>query len=460
MNDIGFETFIDDERKVIYEALSRMNININFDRKDDLIVPCNILSKIKCVEISCCVLRNLEFLKKLPNLEELKIVNKYDYSRVTIGLYSTDFYNLIAEFTGLSDLTSLKKLTIINDLRIDQIDFTNLENLTEITLINNPNLRNITGIGNLHKLKKIQMYGNHIVKFDSLYDYMLNTIDSEVNYIDLGAFFSYATNIEKAKELYTLSLTGLSNVVFSEKNGQVDYYTTNISNIYNLYENLVTIFKREKVYQKNKEQKIDYIYNYIIRNIKFSTEELEQRAKLYNDLNKNIPEYYKNHFGYTHNSFNTYELKKGNCEGMVNLMKFMASMLGIDSEDVHCSDRRTPIGALNHAIFRTEYNGAVSYFDPAFRICNKDGKSYSNMSFKQVSDYLELSMFERNISYKSYRDKLRNLDVNLKEYKDFNDWICLNHKDSLDINEIDYDEILNDIDLDDNENDIKRSRGI
>lgn len=206
------------------------------------------------------------------------------------------------------------------------------------------------------------------------------------------------------------------------------------------------------MFAKTSDEKVDFIYDYIINNIKFAEEELIERQKLFYDVIKEeydsrIPDFYMRHFGYVHNSYNTYYYKKGNCEGMVNLMKFMASILGIDSEDVHCNDKRSYSTSLNHAIFRAPYKGVQAYFDPAFRVNEKNRnkkRRYRNMSFDNVSDYLSLSRFEKDVAYYSYANKVLGYDENSNsdEISEFYNWLTCRGDSSYDLEDDSFQEFM------------------
>ena len=94
-----------------------------------------------------------------------------------------------------------------------------------------------------------------------------------------------------------------------------------------------------------------------------------------------------------HSSYNALIRGKSNCEGYVNLMKFMLNILGINSYNVHCKlKRHEKINTNNHSIIKIEYDGKVGYCDPSLeQIENND---YFFKTAQQISRTHYLSLFE------------------------------------------------------------------
>ena len=423
-------TFSNAEVDVIYGALVEGNIDFPTECLFDNTFPVDVLEKIKRVVITNSKLDNLDFLTRLPNLEELIITN-LEYQKVADYLdYSDSAFNTIYDYSAISRLTNLKKLVIDNDVCVKELDLGNLSELRMLQLSSNPKLRTLKGMGRLHKLDTVLMYGNSIREFEGFKDYLHNTIDARSNTVDIDVLFTYIKSIEDLNVLFEQYVRGLTNINFSEKNGQVGHTDMEIPLFVELYKKVYTLFKRAKLFDKSvtREQQIDYIYKFVTSYVKFAEEELIERERLYLDEVRprygKIPSFYDRHFGSLHSSYYAHYFRNANCEGMVNLMKFMSNVLGIESEDVHCSDKRSYSTGLNHAIYRTMYNGVCCYYDPAYRV-NTRGKDKKNaignfgrLSYDDVATYLNLSRFEKNLAYRSYSDKIIEL---LSEYEKNND---------------------------------------
>ena len=421
-------TFKPEEVEVISGALVDAGIDFPFECVTNCTFPMDILNQLKRVVLINVRLDNLEFLTRLPNLEEL-VISNLEYQKVADYVdYSESAFNIIGDYSAIGKLTHLKRLEIDNDISVKELDFSNLVNLNSIILTNNPRLNSLKGMGKLHKLDKVLMYGNSIRNFEGFEDYLHNTIDSTINTVDLDVLFTYVKSIEDLIKLYNLYVKGLTHINFSEKNGQVGHIDMEIPIFVELYKKIYTQFKRVKLFDKNisKEDKVDYIYRYVTSNVKFAEDELIQRERLYVDEVRprygRIPGFFDRHFGALHGSYYAYHFRNANCEGMVNLMKFMSNFLGIESEDVHCSDRKGYSTGLNHAIYRTMYNDVWCYYDPAYRVnTRRDRKkavgNFAKLSYDDVSSYLNLSRFEKDISYRSYSDKIINLlDEDVETY--------------------------------------------
>ena len=93
----------------------------------------------------------MEDLDKLPNLKKLAIKSEnYNNFATYIELENSTLINHITDFSQIEKLPNLEELEIINDINIKKLDLGNLPNLKKIYLINNPNLSNVK---NLDKLK-------------------------------------------------------------------------------------------------------------------------------------------------------------------------------------------------------------------------------------------------------------------------------------------------------------------
>ena len=428
------------EALVIVGALVDANIDFPAECLSENAFPLDILKQIKRVVLINSSLDNLDFLTSLPNLEEL-VFSNIDYQKVADYVdYSESNFNMIQDYSAISKLTKLKKLVIDNDVCIKELDLGSLSELNTLILTNNPKLRSLKGMGKLHKLDTVCMYGNSIREFEGFEGYLHNTIDASRNTVDLDVLFTYVKSLDDLYKLYNQYVRGLTNINFSEKNGQVGHIDMEIPLFVELYKKIYTTFKRAKLYDEGvtKEKQVEYIYRFVTSYIKFAEDELLERQRLYMDevgpKYGRIPNFYGKHFGALHGSYYAYYFRNANCEGMVNLMKFMSNMLGIECEDVHCSDKKGYTTGLNHAIYRTLNNGVWSYYDPAYRVNSRKDKkkltgNFANLSYDDVASYLNLSRFERDLAYRSYSDKIIRLvdssddEESALELHSFLDWL-------------------------------------
>lgn len=344
---------------------------------------------------------DISFLRYLPNVRKI-IIRSHDYDRVIVtGEYTdNDFFNQIADFSVLRECHNLEDLYIENDICIRELDVRGLTKLKNVYVINNPRLESIVGLDEQHHLEQVVIYGNNIRNFPNITDYLYNTLDATQNILDISIFFTFVHSVEDAKKLYDAYLRGLVTVTFAEKNGLTNYTTHTIDQITTLYIKFRRLFEQKGLIDKNDSDKISYVFRYVYEYIRFAKDEIQKRDQLYTELietYRGIPEFYKKNMGALHNSFNTYHFRTGNCEGIVNLMRFMLSTLGVATENVHCHDKRhTHSIDLNHALLRASENGTWLYYDATYD--RKNIGEFYGKTYKEISKYVDLSVFERIIS--------------------------------------------------------------
>ncbi len=359
------------------------------------------LEQIEEFSVEGCM--DISFLKQLSKLKKLTI-RSHDYNRVIgEGQYQeNDYFNQIEDFSVIRELKNLEELRIENDICIKELNVQGLEKLKNVYLINNPRLESILGLDEQHKLEHVVMYGNNIRSFSNIEAYLYNTMDAKQNILDVSIFFTFIESIETAKSFYDSDLMGLVNVSFAEKNGLVDYTTLSVEQITELYIHFRRLFDKKGLMKATDSDKIGYVFRYVVEYIRFAEVELQKREKLYAEIlteYQEIPEFYKKNLGSLHNSFNTCHFKRGNCEGIVNLMRFMLQIVNVESENVHCHDKRFRNSIdLNHALLRAKDNGKWLYYDATYD--RKNIRHFFGKTFDELSDYVDLSVYERIVSEK------------------------------------------------------------
>ena len=111
---------------------------------------------------------------------------------------------------------------------------------------------------------------------------------------------------------------------------------------------------------------------------------------------KELPTFRKKKFASFHNSYVAYHFKKANCDGYVNLMRFMLSMLGVKSFNVHCHDKRSKFLASNHSILRVECDNKWYYCNPKYT--PEDPKEIFMGSIEDLEKYYDFNIYESLIS--------------------------------------------------------------
>ena len=94
--------------------------------------------------LSISTITDVSNIQTLKNLESLSItcMDSMEYKQ-----------GEFIDYCGLNSLTKLKSLVIANNLHIQKLDVSNLENLEVLIIVSNSNLEEIIGIENLKKLK-------------------------------------------------------------------------------------------------------------------------------------------------------------------------------------------------------------------------------------------------------------------------------------------------------------------
>lgn len=366
-----------------------------------------LLEQIKKIDkIEITGVDSIEGIEILENLKELSI-KSYDHSKILwdVDVKFNPKINKIKDFSSINKLKKLETLIITNDIFIKKLDVSKLKNLKKLIIINNPGLEEIKGLDTLTNLEEVIIYGNKIKQTLNIQNYMNNTLFTSVNILDIDFYL----NIVKKYPMFSQYISdcffkGETNVCFAERSGLMDYTITYPDQLEDMYKKIITYFKREKVFELSCPEKIRFVYNYIMRNTKFNKAELIQRNNYYHSMSEYEKEILKRKLTFLHNGYSTYRFKAGNCEGRVNLMHFMLSLLNVDSTNVHCIDRRSKGFTPNHSILRID--GCQKYIDPSYNSFEYRNKyEYFMLEASELQDTHILSAYERILAYQKKLSK-------------------------------------------------------
>lgn len=338
------------------------------------------LERIEDLHLDC--INDISGLENLKKLKKLTIDNKF-LERTNI-IYNPEMnypYNSFKDFSSIEKLENLESLIIMDNMFITSFDLKNLKNLKNLIIFNTPNLEKLKNLDTLKNLKNVVICGTSILNEMDFYKYKTNTKHCKKNFLDIN-MYPHLKNYNSND----------SNVKFAERIGQFDFVLIPKSQVDILYMKSISIIKDLNLLNLSKEKQIKYIYDYVIKNIKFDYDGLQNRYELI----KNNPETLismKNDFGMIHSSYNALIKGKSNCEGYVNLMKFILNILGIKSYDVHCKLHKDKnLYANNHSIIKIEYNNKYRYCDPSLeQTTNED---YFLKSFDEIKKTHSLGLFE------------------------------------------------------------------
>lgn len=356
------------------------------------------LDKITSLELSR--VSSLEGLELLPNLRKL-IIKSPDFSNVSSDVDINDSnMNSIKDFSVISRLTKLEELQIINDINLSSLDITKLEELRNLTIVNNPNLKVIKGLEEKRNLQSVMLCGNALDFDFDIETYIKNTMGSRKNVLDVSLYISMVNkDINVANFLTMASIVGDTNIKFAERIGFLDFALLYPQNLQEMYYNFLRLFMKNSLYEKSDLDKIKYVYRYVKSRLSFDKEGLEEREKEYTNYmkeQKELPTFRKKKFASFHNSYVAYHFKKANCDGYVNLMRFMLSMLGVKSFNVHCHDKRSKFLASNHSILRVECDNKWYYCNPKYT--PEDPKEIFMGSIEDLEKYYDFNIYESLIS--------------------------------------------------------------
>ncbi|MDD2435094.1 MAG: hypothetical protein PHO63_02445 [Bacilli bacterium] len=362
---------------------------------------------------------NVEELNKLNNLKHLKIsgINLFDFNS-TLPLEQNPYINHIKNFKPLSNLINLESLQINNDLYLEEIDITSLTKLRQLILTNNHHLKRIIGLDTLKNLEEVIIYGNDLEMNLDIQKYIENTIQAETNILDISLYHQIVKRkASLGKYMVDCSVLGYTHLKFAEQVAFVDYALTDIKSTKQMYDTCDSIIKKNQVKQMDELSKIKFAYNFVVNNVKFDNEGLYQRMLDYykiREKHNEIPSYIKKKFAMIHSSYTALMYRRSNCEGYVNLMKFMLEMVDIKSYNVRCID--PSYGELersNHAMIRVPYKGMWYYCDPTFEY--NTGQNYFMLTKEQISESHILNGYDRQLS-KEYQDERYIETNNRKRY--------------------------------------------
>lgn len=352
-------------------------------------------------------------LYKLKNLKRLNI-KSIDYNKLSQSIdYNDSFYiNHITDFSVLSNLSNLEELIIANDLFINELDLSSMNNLHKLILINNPNLTKIVGLDSLKNLNEVTMYGNNISGDNFNFEqYARNTILCVENSLDISMYLGIIKNSRKgAKELQDSEIKGTAFVRFAEKSGFLNYVCLSLRDVGEMYLKLDTYFNTTHAYDLSENDKLEFVYRYIVNNIKFDKKLIIDRNIAYEtDMTQynEIPTKIRKMFNNFHSSYFASHFKRANCEGRANLMVFMLKMLGVEATNIHCHDNRSDINGSNHSMVRVSCSDGYVYSDPSIWVsmpnASELSKKFICTDYDFISNYVTLDSYEYSLSQNNIR---------------------------------------------------------
>ena len=282
---------------------------------------------------------SIDEIDKLVNLEVLNI----GYSNCL------DNENYITDFNILSKLNYLKSFTLLNNILIKKLDLSTLKNLERLKLIYNPNLKEIKLEG-LTNLLDVILVGNDIKELKDF-----TTIMNNINVNILLDILMYP-NIKKY-------LKDNSNIKFAEKISFGEIYKTDILTMNKVHNKALKIIDIEA--NNNKEESIINLYRYIVTNLTYDYDGLEERNNYYinNRYNPFLEDEKINRFRLMNTCIQALLNGLCVCEAYVNALIYLYSLIGIKAKSlrVKIKDSNTH---YDHAAMCFLLNDTIYYSDP------------------------------------------------------------------------------------------------
>ena len=341
-------------------------------------------------------LSSLDEIDKLPNLRSLTI---YSYPSSNLAEFDPLQINTITDFSLLSNLTHLEELKIYNDNFLSLLDINNLTNLNTIVLFNNVNLKTLIGLDEKTKLKSVVLINNGLRSIGNTKKYIINTTNTPENILDVKLFPNLFGSRHNRLFLETRLKEALTNITFGEKiTFADDKYILSYEQTKNMYFRALKILRQLNVYRGNWES-IKKIHNYTAFSVEYDDEGLEYRSMAYLNLLQ-IPsdnkEYFLKRLKLMNTSYAAIVNKKAVCEGFVNMMRFILSIIDVETSLVNCSYEGSE---FNHAAIKFKYDDVWYYADPErqrkseeidkFGYTLEEFKEIYNIPIKEQIDNLE-----------------------------------------------------------------------
>ena len=380
---------------ILHELIKRGIRNSIFDYNGEFSEQeLNMIDHLTLTGIS-----NLMDIDKLP---QLKTLNIYSYPSSNLIEFDSSLINDIFDFSILANLNSLEELRIYNDNNIEFLDITNLKKLKVLDLFNNPNLTEIKGLDELKNLENVSLINNGFKTIGDTKKYITNTMDTAQNTLDIKLFISLFGHEEERKFLERQLRQALSNITFGEKTTFDDgKYIISYDQAKDMYFRALRILKYLEIKEVNLDT-IKKIHEYVAFSIKYDTKGLNYRDRTYFNLSDKKSEkekYILKRLKLMNTSYAALVNKKAVCEGYVNMMIFLLSIIGIEARMVNCSYEGIE---FNHAAIKFKFNGIWYYADPERERLTEetDEFGYTFEEFKQrynipVKEYLDMNKLER-----------------------------------------------------------------
>lgn len=323
------------------------------------------LEQVTSLTITQC--HNIDDLEKLPNLSKLIIYNP----PLKSILDESQFYrtmNQIQDFEVIGKLKKLTHLEIDNDFNITSLNLENLTKLRVLLLHDNRELNHIYGLSKLKKLRIIQCSGctpYFGADFDPL-EYIQNTRPAIFNILDITSY-PYFLNAFRTHDNFCQNvIKSGSKLKFAESIALFQEFVYSYGMLDEVIQETEKILKSSTYWTS--DGFIDEMYKHVITETMFDYDGLRERNRVLQKKKiSNLTPREVVRFSSIHSTYNCLVQHKSNCEGMVNALRFLLSIGGVQSYNIHCSIKAKTYSDkdINHAILKVQKKDGEYYYDPA-----------------------------------------------------------------------------------------------
>jgi len=301
-------------------------------------------------------LYNLSSLVGIENLRSLETLSIYN-SSTTIN---QGMLNRITDFSLINQLTKLRKLYILNDINIEKLDVSSLDDLEELVLVSNPNLKEIIGINALKKLGKLVVVGNDSRCYVEIDQYLKRPSSKAI--LDISLYQKLF--IKSAKSSEYSQLARRKGIIFAEKIGFGEIFALSFEQIRDMFNKYNKILKSLINPEFSEQKKVEIIYYFVVSYLSYDSKGLEKRNRYFmeNDYKPLLDNNIMRNFRKMNTSYGALYSRCVVCEGYVNMMRFFLNLLNINSRTVYCYLRKEP--EFKHTAIAILLNDEWIFTDP------------------------------------------------------------------------------------------------
>lgn len=384
------------------------------------------LSLIKELQITNPVSGTLEGIEKLPNLHALSVKTTFSTEYVSPkNIPSISDKDVMA----IEKCRNLKRLDIVNQTNISEINLTALPGLESVNISNNANLETINGIDKLPELYYLECYGNKSLQEIKGLDKTIAERDLETLKLDVLLFpkaIGYRLNGSFNRQAVN-AMENILDISWQESMYNQKLIRINHANMLRMHNKACEILEHNVPRLSSTVDKVVAVEKYLAENVVYDTQSLNHHntRTFEGPMGIHIQEGPK--FG-ANGAYNCIMANSCVCEGYTRGEQYLLELCGIKTRNVYCISGRDTIGMSDAKKVRNDFERFIlpddgyhsiiriddcysMYSDPCWNAgCwQKGNKSlpYTLLTKSEISKDHTLSFEERNISEANKQNRSR-----------------------------------------------------